>query len=228
MGHNALYVGSNWTQIFHREISVSRTEEQLSKYGMASSMAYHADLAVPELMRLIERDALNVKTGQLGTSTTPRAFSGLQGFITTNVVSGAGLAQSQFETALMSIFKAGGAGQLMAFVAPENAQKIKNWYDYDGTASTSILRIDRSETTVGMEIKNIVTPFGNVALVMDRWAPTAVIAIVDPKNVGFLTYYPFTEKPLARTGDFEHSEVVGEFTLCVRQEKSHALLTAVS
>ena len=228
MGFNPLTTNSNWSQIFHREVHVTRTEQQMSKYGIADTMAYHADKAVPELMRLIERHALIVKTGQIGSVSTPRAMKGLPGFITTNLVSGATLAQSQFETAVMSIYKAGGSAQLMAFVAPENKQKIKNWYDYGGTASTSVFRVDRTETTVGMDIENIVTPFGKVALVMDRWCPTGTIPILDPNNVGFMTYYPFTQKPLAVTGDYEHAEVVGEFTLCLRQQKSHALLTAVS
>ncbi len=224
MGYNALSVNSNWTQIMHREIKVTRTQQQYSKYGIADEMAYQADKAVPELMRLLERDLLINKGGSIGSATTPRKMKGIQGIVTTNLLSGASLAQSQFENAVMSIYKAGGSSRLLAFVAPENYQKVKNWYD----VNSLYFRIDRSETQVGMIINSVLTPFGEVALVLDRWATTSEIAIIDPNHAGMLTYYPFTREPLAKTGDYEREQVVGEFTFCLRQQKAHALLTAVS
>jgi hypothetical protein len=116
----------------------------------------------------------------------------------------------------------------MAFMNPVNAQKIKNFYDTTGTASTTILRVGRNETTVGMRVTQIITPFGDVNIVMDRWAPTSLIYILDPNHAGLLTYDPFAWEPLAKDGDYTKEEVVGEFTFCLRQEKAHALLTNVS
>jgi hypothetical protein len=63
---------------------------------------------------------------------------------------------------------------------------------------------------------------------MDRWAPTTMIYIIDPQHAGLLTYDPFAWEDLAKTGDYDRAEVVGEFTFCLRQEKAHALLTNVS
>jgi hypothetical protein len=52
--------------------------------------------------------------------------------------------------------------------------------------------------------------------------------LVDPDHAGYLTYYPFTQEPLAKDGDYTKGEVVGEFTLCIRQDKAHAVITGVT
>lgn len=215
--------GSNVTQIFHQEVKASRSVRQISQYGIADELAYQADKAVPSLMRLVEKALFKNAAIKAGSATTPRTMGGLKAFITTNKGSGATLAQSQFENACKSIYNAGGSWNLLAFVHPDNKQKIKNWYD-----STNYLRIDRTEKTVGMVIDTVETPFGNVGLVMSRWAESTVIPIVDPQHAGLLTFYPFTQEDLAKTGDADKAQVVGEFGFALRQEKAHALLTAVS
>jgi hypothetical protein len=215
--------GSNFTQIFHQEVKVSRTQQQLSQYGISDEMAYQGDKAIPSLMRLIERHLFYNKAASAGSATTPRVMGGLQSFITGNLVAGTSLTQAMIESAAMLAYQDGGTGPWIAPVAPANMTKIKNFYD-----ATTVLRVDRSESTVGMVITQIETPFGQVNLVLDRWAPTTLIPLIDVKHAGMLTYYPFTQEPLAKTGDYERSEVVGEFTFCLRQDNAHALLTAVS
>lgn len=216
-------VGSNFTQILHQEVKVSRTQQQISQYGISDEMAYQGDKAVPSLMRLLEKHFYTSTVAAAGSATTPRVMGGYQAFVTDNKVSGATLAQSQFENAVKAAYSDGGNGPWVAFLHPDNLQKVKNFYD-----ASNFLRVDRTESTVGMVIERVLTPYGSVDLVLDRWAKTAQIAIIDPMHAGFKTLYPFTQEPLAKDGDYDKSEVVGEFTLCVRQDKAHAVLTAVS
>lgn len=215
--------GSNYTQIFHQEVKVSRTQQQLSQYGISDEMAYQGDKAVPSLMRLIERHLYHNKAASAGSATTPRMMGGLQALMTGNLVAGTSLTQAMIESAAMLAYQDGGTGPWIAPVAPANMTKIKNFYD-----ATTILRVERTETTVGMVITQIETPFGQVNLVLDRWAPTTLIPLIDVKHAGMVTYYPFTQEPLAKTGDYDRTEIVGEFTFCLRQADAHALLTAVS
>jgi len=212
----------NYTQIFHQEIKVSRTQNQLSQYGIAEEFDYQAAKAVPSLGRLIERQ-LHYGQRKAGSATTPRAFGGFSTFITDNLVSGATLAQSQFENAVKAAYQDGGSGPWVALCSPSNLQKIKNFYD-----SSNFLRIERAESTVGMVIEDVLTPYGLVSLALDRWATDSEIWIVDPDHAGFLTYYPFTQEPLAKDGDYQKGEVIGEFTFLLRQDKAHAALTNVS
>lgn len=214
---------SNFTQILHQEVKVTRTQQQISQYGISDEMAYQGNKAVPSLMRLLERHFYHNTTAKAGSATTPRAMGGYQAFVTDNKVSGSSLAQSQFENAVKAAYQDGGSGPWIALCHPDNLQKVKNFYD-----SSNFLRVDRTEGTVGMVIERVLTPYGSVDLVLDRWAKSTEIPLIDPNEAGFLTLYPFTQEPLAKSGDWEKSEVVGEFTLCVRQDKAHAMLTNVS
>lgn len=220
--------GSNVTQIFHQEVKVPRSQIKLSQYGIADEMAYQKDKAVPAIMRMIEKHIFNSKALSTGSVSVGRIMNGLQGFITTNKISGASLSQAAFENAVLSAYNNGGGGPWVAFVNPVVKQKIKNFYDTTGVASATILRVSQDTREVGMNIDRINTPFGTVDLVMTRWVASSIVPIVDLQHVGFITYDPFQWEDLAKTGDYERAEVVGEFTFCLRQEKAHAILTAVS
>lgn len=216
-------VGYNYTQILHSEVKVTRSHSQIAQYGIADELEYQASKKVPELMRLLERYFFRSAASKAGSATTPRAMGGWKAFVTDNLVSGATLAQSQFENAVKAAYSDGGNGPWLALCSPDNLQKVKNFYD-----SSDFLKVDRTEDTVGMVIERILTPFGQIDLLLDRWATNTEIAILDPKHVGFKTFYPFTRHPLAISGDYEKEEVVGEYTLCLRQDKAHAALTSVS
>jgi hypothetical protein len=216
-------VGTNTTQIFHQEVKVTRSHSQISQYGISDEMAYQGDKVVPSQMRLIERSLFYNAAAAAGSATTPRIMAGIPAFVTTNKASGASLTQAKIESAIMSAYNNGSGGPWLLIAAPSNALKIKNLYD-----SSTVLRIDRTETTLGMNLTAITTPFGDAVIVIDRWCPSTLMPILDAKHVGLKTFYPFTQSMLAITGDYERSEVVGEFTFCLRQEKAHAFLTAVS
>jgi hypothetical protein len=216
-------VGSNYTQILHQEVKVTRTQRQIAQYGISDEMIYQQNKAVKSLMRLLELHFYNNSAAIAGSATTARVMGGYQAFVTDNKVAGGSLAQSQFENAVKAAYADGGDGPWTALCSPNNLQKIKNFYD-----SSNFLRIDRTEATVGMVIERVLTPYGSVDLLLDRWATNTEIPILDPGNVGFKTLYPFTGEPLAKGGDYDKWEVVGEFTLCLRQDKAHAMLTAVT
>jgi len=108
-------------------------------------------------MRLVERDVLLSKTGNIASSGVAGKMSGLQGFITTNTATGGTLTQAIIDSAIMSIYKAGGGGQLIAPISPEIALKIKNFYDYYNTTAVPLFTVPRTENTIGMVINNIVT-----------------------------------------------------------------------
>jgi len=160
-------VGSNVTQIFHQEVKVTRSHSKLSQYGISDEMAYQKDKAIPHLMRLMERHLIYNKGLATGSATTARIMGGLQAFITTNKVSGATLAQSQFENAVLSTYNAGGSGQLLAICNPTIMQKIKNFYDSVGAGVATnvtnvVMRVGQDTKEIGMEVTRIRTPFGTV------------------------------------------------------------------
>lgn len=223
LGYTVRSTNYNHTQIMQREVKVSRSQNQISQYGIREEFDYQSNKAIPHLMRLIEKGVYK-GTRSAGSSAAPRSFGGLGTFVTNNAINSgsAAVTQAKFENALKAAYLDGGKPS-KAFVSPTNMQVIKNFYD-----SANFLRVDTKEKTVGMTIEKIITPYGTVDLIMDRWAPDSTIYILDPEHVGFVTYYPFTSEPLAKTGDYQRGEVVGEFTLCVRMDKAHAVITTIA
>ena len=210
----------NYTQIFHKEIKVTETERKIDNWGMGDAFDYQAMKAIPELMRLVEKGMVYGQRNA-GSATAPRSFGGFDVFITDNVGDyGATLAQSHFENAVKSAYEDGGSGPWVAACSPTNLQSIKAFYD-----SSNFLRVAPDQKSVGMVIETIITPYGNVDLLLDRWMIDAKIPLIDMKNAGFLTLRPWMQEPLAKTGDSQKGEVIGEFTFCMRQDKSHAMLT---
>lgn len=217
-------VGSNYTQIFHQEVKVSRTHNQLSQYGIAEEMEYQENKAVPALMRLVEKNLFHGQR-KAGSATTPRGFGGLGTFITNNTVNAGGaVVQADFEDAAEAAYTDGGMGPWVAPVGPANMQVVKNLLE-----TSSFLRYGQDATNLGMAPpKRIVTPFGDVHPFLDRWAGTSKIYLIDASRAGLKTFYPFTAEPLAKAGDYDRSQVVGEFTLCVKMDKAHAAVTGIS
>lgn len=226
IGYTDLTTNSNYTQIFHKEIKQSGTAPYQDRYGMTDQMQYESAKSIPEMMRLIERQ-LQYGKRDAGSTTTPRMMGGYQEFITTNKASGSGISVAStcvaaIEDAVELIYNAGGGGDFLAVVNPATYQLIKNAYD-----SKDYVRYAPEQTRFGTLVDRIVTPFGNVSFVIDRWQLSTLIPIMKLDNVGMLTLRPWMVEDLAKTGDAEKKELVGEFTFCLKLQKSCALLTAV-
>jgi hypothetical protein len=227
MGFTDRTTNSNFTQIFHQEIKVSRTQAQISQYGIRDEFDYQAAKAIPSLMRLVELQTFSGNYRYVGAaSSTPRSMGGLATFITDNLTSGASLTYAKMcYPAAMSYADGGGSDGWIAPVSPTNLSKIDTLFD-----TSAFERIDMNNVpdTVGLDIRTLRTPYGKVNLLLDRWATDTEIWYIDPRNAGFITFYPFTQEPLAKTGDYQYGEVVGEFSFLCKLDKSHGCLTAVS
>jgi len=216
--------GTNYTQIFQGEVKVTRTQRQLTQYGISDEFDYQAQKVIPGLMRQVDKHIVRTSLRAAGSATTPRIMGGIPTFVTTNLIAGTSLTKAKFDTAMQSIYEAGGSQRVGAILHPTNYAKVIGFYE-----SSVYLRVGVGDAMIGMGApQGIRTPFGDVDLIMDRWAATTVIPLIDPQHAGMLTFSPFTEEILSKTGDADKGEVVGEFTFCLRQEKAHALLTAVS
>jgi len=227
IGYTDLSTNSNYTQIFHKEIKQTGTAPYQDRWGMTDQMQYESAKSIPEMMRLIER-TLQYGKRAAGSTTTPRMMGGYQEFITTNKASGANMSVSSLipgiiEDAVELVYNAGGAGDFLAIVNPATYQKIKNAYD-----SSSYVRYAPEQNRFGTLVDRIVTPFGDVSFVIDRWQLSNLIPILKLDNVGMLTLRPWQVEDLAKTGDAEKKQLVGEYTFCLKLQKSHALLTAVA
>jgi hypothetical protein len=216
----------NYTQIIHEGVKVTRTQEKISQYGIAGEYERQVMKKTQEALRKLERAVIRGKLSS-GSSTVARMMGGIDYWINSSggntVSAGGAVTQATFEDALEAAYLDGGKPRV-AFVSPANMQVIKNIYD-----RSNFLRVERTETTIGMTVNEVVTPFGKVDLVLNRWMPDSYVPIIDPDHFAILAFEEFSEEELAKTGDYVRGQIVGEFTCLVRHpQHAHAEIISIS
>jgi len=211
----------NYTQIFSDDVKVTRSQDKISQWGLTEEFDYQAAKRVPELSRLIEKAFFRGQR-KAGSATTPRAFGGLETFITDNTVnlSSAALTRKDLEDAVQSAWEDGGAPDLVICNAWVK-RKITGFYE-------AAVRTGRDESRGGVTITEVETEFGVLNVLMSRWCPSSRLYIVESQYVGFLAFDPFFQEELAKTGDSVKGEVVGEYTLVAKNDKAHAYIYGIS
>ncbi|MBN2503150.1 MAG: DUF5309 family protein, partial [Anaerolineales bacterium] len=179
--------------------------------------------AVPHLLRLVERAAFH-GVRDAGTAATPRSLGGLGTFITDNSVdAGGAIAKADVDGLMEEIIMDGGYPDLLV-MNPRVANDLRGLLD-----NSSFVRVTQDEGQLGMNaIERVMTQYGELELVMDRWCPVSEAYILESGKVGFYTLRPFEGYPLARSGDSLKGEVVGEFSLLVANDKAHGKITGIT
>lgn len=211
----------NYTQILQDDVKVSRTQNKISQYGITEEFDYQAAKKVQEMLRLINKGFYRGQR-KAGSATTPRAFGGAETFITDNTssMSDGALTQKALEDAIASAWEDGGQPDVI-FCNSWVKRKITSFYAPN-------VRTTRDESRGGVTISEVETEFGVINLVMDRWCPSTKLYVVESQYVGFLAYEPFFQEELAKVGDSVRGQVVGEYTMVVKNDKAHALIKSIS
>lgn len=254
---------TNITAIFGKHIVVSETQQVVSPYGFSDTFMYEIGRQTKAVMRNIENRLFAASDGSAaGEATsasaagTARAFKTLQDFITTNryhcnssaLIGGAGvtasaasLTERAVNSLLQLIYSQGGNPNFL-FVPPATKRVISS---FDGSISSAAatkltLNLNAAEQQISRSINSLLTDFGLVNVVMDRWVPQAAITATNNTNdldgclfalelpkiqIGFLR--PIRFKKLAEDGDRVRGMVIGELTLKVLAQKAHGRLFGI-
>ena len=213
----------NYTQIFQDAFKMTGTMEKLSLIGVSNPWEYQASKKVPDLLRRIEKNIFH-GIRAAGSATAPRSFGGLLTFITDNVTASVGaIAKADIDTMMESIYGDGGNPDKLV-LNQAVAGDLKALLD-----TSSFVNLTQENTQLGMApVQRIVTQYGSLELIMDRFCPVGYVFALDTKKVGMYTYRPFGWHELSVTGDSRKGEVVGEFSLMVANDKAHGALTGVT
>jgi len=213
----------NYTSIFQKGLNISGTMQVLSQHGIKNEFEYQAAKAIPSLLRLIEKSMFwGVRSA--GTASAPRSMGGLATFITDNTVNaGGGITKTDVDDAMEYCYLDGGNPDLLV-LNPSVARDIKDLID-----SSSFVNLSYENSQIGMQpIQRFVTQYGALQVVMSRFCPTATAFVLDSKKVGLYALRPFAWKEIAVSGDSKKGEVVGEFSLMVANDKSHAKIYGIT
>ena len=213
----------NYTAIFQKGLNMSGTERVVDEYGYEDVWDYQANKALPEQLRLVERMMFHGVRAQ-GSATTPRSFGGLLTYITDNTVAAGGaIAKTHVDSLAEKIRLDGGMPDL--FVCnPSIANDLRALLD-----SSSFVRLTQENSVFGMqEIERIRTQYGQLRIVESLWCPTDKAYMLDSRKIGLFSLRPFGWHEIAKSGDSDKAEIVGELSLAVANDKAHGYISGIT
>jgi hypothetical protein len=225
---------SNYTQIFSAAVQVSGTEAAVRQIAVDDEMDYQKANRLRELLRDLENTAINGVAPEAdaeGSASVRRTMRGIIASLSTNVMvpnvglipAAATLAEEHVNAALRTVWEASGAKPDLIVCGGSQKRRINAFIQATQRFSSG------TET-----FKNLVSiyesDFGVCRVVLSRYVPADTVLFLDSSRVGLvpLSGRSFQFKNLAVTGDYQSGELLGEYTLELRNEKGHGVLSGLS
>ena len=233
----------NRTQISQKTIKISGTLDAVNKAGRKSEKAYQLAKASSEIKRDMEAILLSNQVAAAGNSSTARVLGGLQTWLNSNYSGGtSGTAGSGGTTARVT-------GTDRAFTATQLNSVMQSCYTNGG--SPTMLLVTPAQKVVASTFTGIATryrdvpanqqaqiinaadvyvsDFGIIQIVPDRFIPNAdnddTAFLLDTEMAAVAYLRPFQTNELAQTGDAELTQLLVEYTLEVKNEAAHGIIS---
>ncbi|MHB9019365.1 MAG: SU10 major capsid protein [Minisyncoccota bacterium] len=214
----------NYTQVFFDTVDVSDTQEQVSKAGVDSEVAYQLEKKLLEKKRELNIAAIKgIKSADAGSDSSLRSMGGIVEFISAaggNAIDAAGAALSKtlLDRALRDVYEDGGEGKLV-LAGPIQKPKISEFLK-------EYRRGDMGDK-VGYVVREYDCDFGTVDVRLERYLGNDTVVVLDPARLAVMPLRgcAMYSEDLARTGRSKRKMITGEYTLEVRNAtKAHALI----
>ncbi len=221
---------SNYTQIFTAAVEVSGTDMAASQLGLADELDYQKQERLRELLRDLENTVINggqPASSPEGSGTVRRSMKGLVQHLSTNVMhdgdtghpSDDNLDEAAVNYMLRQIWENSNGNVDLIVVGGFQKRKINAFtgssrnYEANDTTFTNIINIYESD-------------FGVCRVVTSRWMPGDAALFLDSSRINVLPLAGrgFHFKPLASSGDYECGELIGEYTVELKNEAAHGLI----
>lgn len=204
---------SNVCQIIEKVTAVSGTARALHPKGVGDAFDAEVKDRLTETKRDLEWYFLN-GTKALEADGTPRQMAGLVNLVNANnVVSTNGaLAEDHILDALQKMWEKGAQGEYFAFVSASQKRAI-NALAKAGNNVRWVLDNGSVVNEYGISISKIVTDFGEVSLVLDRYMDDKTILIVDIDEVRIAELRGTFYEDLPKAGDYYKGHVINESTI---------------
>lgn len=214
----------NFTQIFSKGVKITGTANAIDHAGINKEDAYQIDLRLRELKRELDRTAImGVRAPNDVSGSVYGTMGGLIdfiGFIAAGNTNGTAetLTPSVLNAMARQVYDDGGM-PTHVIVGGTQKQKIST---FDQEFRRSTLDTRRS----GYTVEEFVTDLGmNLQVIVDRWVPNDVAIVIDSSKVKImpLSGRAFFLEKLAKTGDSNDWQIIGEYTMEVRNAaEAHA------
>jgi len=224
----------NYTQIFTATVEVSGTDMAASQLGLADEMDYQKQERLRELIRDLENTVVNggePASNPEGSGSVRRSMKGVIQHLSTNVFhtgdsgfpTGTGLDEDKINYVLRKIWESSNGNVDLIVVGGFQKRKINAF-------SANSRTYGANDTTFTDMISIYESDFGVCRIVTTRWMPQDAALLLDSSRINVLPLggRNFYFKPLASGGDYECGELIGEYTVELRNEAAHGLIRDLS
>lgn len=204
---------SNVCQIIEKVTQVSGTARAIKPKGIGDTFDAEVQDRLIETKRDLEWYFLNgVKTPEA--DGTPRQMAGLMNLVNdANVVLTAGaLKEDHILDALQKMWEKGAQGEYFAFVGATQKRAINALAKADANVRW-VVENGSLVNKYGIAVSQIVTDFGIVNLVLDRYVENNGILMLDMDEVRIAELRPTFYEDLPKAGDYFKGHIINESTI---------------
>ncbi|HDR5276055.1 phage major capsid protein [Bacillus cereus] len=226
---NDRLVSFNFSQIFSRYASVSRTQQQVNTYGVEDELDYQVNLRLQELIREANNSLIYGRK-YIGSGQQPRSTSGLFAFASeqgshVQQFGGKEIDAKSLNDAVEQVFVRGGSANTI-LCAPNVARQITK-------LGGDTVRTTRQDTAAGYQILSFVSdlPGGAISsVVVDQNMPKDRALLLDTNNIKVRYLTPIYDQDATLPGGDYFSRVIrGELGFEIKNAKeSIAVLSGIS
>ncbi|MBL0921565.1 MAG: DUF5309 family protein [Phycisphaerales bacterium] len=230
---------SNYSQIFTASVEVSGSQLAVNTIGVRDELDFQKQERLRELLRDLESCVINgaaPTSGGEGSGSVRRTMRGVIPHIVTN----------RFAPGVGPIPDGAGSGGNLLTEEVLNAAMRRVWEQSSSRVDTILVngfqkrRINSFITgSVGYtpsdskwrEMVSVYeSDFGVARVVLSRWAPAGSVVLLDSSRIDVmpLAGRAFHYKPLAASGDHEIGQIIGEYTVEMRNELAHGILSGLA
>ncbi len=225
---------TNYTQIFTSTVEVSGSALAVQQVGVRDELDYQKAQRTRELLRDLENSVINghaATADPQGSSTVRRTMRGILASLATNAfIAGdddfpeeTTLTEEQLNLALRRVWEAS-SGQVDLIVTGGLQKRAINGF------GQSTRKFDSGDASYKNLVNVYESDYGICRVVLSRWMPAGTILLLDSSRIDVvpLAGRSFHYKPLASTGDREGGQVIGEYTMELRNENAHGVIRGLS
>ena len=204
---------NNVCQIIEKVTQVSGTARALHPKGVGDTFDAEVQDRLIETKRDLEWYFLN-GTKTLESDNTPRQMAGLMNLVNANnvITTKGALGENHVLDALQKMWEKGAQGEYFAFVNATQKRAINALAKAEGNVRW-VMDNGSVANKYGIAVSQIVTDFGTVNLVLDRYMDNNGILIVDMDEVRISELRPTFYEDLPKAGDYFKGHIINESTI---------------
>lgn len=224
----------NFTQIFTSAVEVSGTDLAASQIGLADEMDFQKQERLRELLRDLENTIINggaPSANPQGTVSVRRTMKGILSHLSTHSYTtgvsgfpaGTELNEDMINYVLRKIWENSNGSVDLIVTGGYQKRKINGFL-------SAVRGYSAGDTTYRDGVSAYESDFGLCKILVTRWMPQDTILLLDSSRIKVLPLSgrSFHFKPLASGGDYERGELIGEYTLELRNEAAHGVIRGLA